>query len=54
MDRNTPGCLYSFDGITWTTYTTEDGLVKNYVENIAIDADNVKWIATNGGGCIEI
>ena len=32
-----------FDGTTWTTYTTADGLADNYVTAIAIDAQGNKW-----------
>ena len=43
------GGVSSFDGTTWTTYTTEDGLASNVISAVAIDADNVKWFGTNGG-----
>ena len=29
---------------TWTTYTQEDGLVYNYVDVVAVDFNNVKWL----------
>ncbi|HDY88308.1 MAG TPA: T9SS type A sorting domain-containing protein [bacterium] len=45
----TKGGVSSFDGSTWTTYTTEDGLVDNDVTAIAVDADNVKWFGTRNG-----
>lgn len=33
----------------WTTYTTEDGLVHNTVNAIAIDSHGTKWFGTDGG-----
>ena len=38
-----------FDGTTWTTYTTADGLVDNNVTAIAIDAQGNKWFGTYNG-----
>jgi len=35
---------------TYIKYTTVDGLANNYVIAAAIDADNVKWFGTDGGG----
>ena len=33
----------NFDGTSWKTYTTEDGLASHGVSSIGVDADNVKW-----------
>jgi len=38
-----------FDGTTWTTYTTADGLASTHVEAIAIDAQGNKWFGTDKG-----
>ena len=38
-----------FDGTNWTTYTTSDGLVGNYVRAIAIDKEGNKWFGTDEG-----
>ena len=39
-----------FDGTTWTTYTTKDGLANNWINAIAIDAQGNKWFGTSNGG----
>lgn len=41
-----------FDGINWTTYTTNDGLVDNHLNSnaMAIDPDGNKWFGTYYGG----
>jgi len=41
--------IASFDDETWTQYTTEDGLVDDYVWDIYIDHNDVKWIGTANG-----
>ncbi len=38
-----------FDGQTWTTYTTDDGLAGNRVDAIAVTPDGVVWFGTDGG-----
>ena len=38
-----------FDGQTWTTYTTHDGLASNLVEGIAATPDGALWFGTLGG-----
>ncbi len=38
-----------FDGSTWTSYTTSDGLINGYVNAIAIDSHGNKWFGTDGG-----
>lgn len=38
-----------FDGNTWKTYTSDDGLSDNHVFDIAIDSKGNKWFATVGG-----
>lgn len=35
---------------TWTTFTTSDGLVSNWVKGIAIDGSGRKWFVTDGYG----
>jgi hypothetical protein len=39
-----------FDGTTWTTYDTSDGLAYKRVNGIAIDAEGNKWFGTSNGG----
>jgi len=34
---------------TFTAYTSDDGLVDNWVNGVAVDSDNVKWFATQSG-----
>ena len=41
--------IQQFDGATWQTYTTADGLAANSVTAIAIAPDGRVWIATAGG-----
>ncbi|GAB4546857.1 MAG: hypothetical protein Kow0063_41390 [Anaerolineae bacterium] len=41
--------LLRFDGESWTTYTTEDGLVSNSVNALATEPDGVLWVGTNEG-----
>jgi ligand-binding sensor domain-containing protein len=43
------GGVSHFDGTTWTTYTTADGLASNGVSAIAIDAAGHRWFGTEGG-----
>jgi ligand-binding sensor domain-containing protein len=38
-----------FDGQTWTTYTTKDGLTNDSVEAIAVAPDGALWFGTGGG-----
>lgn len=38
-----------FDGTTWTTYTTANGLVSNNIKAIAIDTEGNKWFGTDSG-----
>ena len=38
-----------FDGERWIAYTAANGLLDDRVNGIAIDAEGVVWIATNGG-----
>jgi len=44
------GGVSRFDGQTWTTYTTDDGLADNSVESIAVASDGVLWFGTEKGG----
>lgn len=43
------GGLSRFDGSTWTSFSTEDGLAGNYVFSLAMDNDGRIWAGTNGG-----
>ena len=43
------GGVAAFDGTSWQTYKTAEGLVNGNVWDIAIDIDQNKWIATEGG-----
>ncbi len=38
-----------FDGKTWTTYTTANGLISNTIRAIAVTKDGALWFATNSG-----
>ena len=38
-----------FDGTTWTTYTTANGLIDNGITAIAIDGKGNKWFGTSNG-----
>ncbi|HAM38178.1 MAG TPA: hypothetical protein DCP53_02095, partial [Elusimicrobia bacterium] len=42
--------IFKYDGITWTTYTTIDGLANNDIRAIAFDRYGNKWFGTWGGG----
>jgi ligand-binding sensor domain-containing protein len=43
--------LIKFDDINWTTYkTSNSGIPNNWVNAVAIDVNNNKWLATLGGG----
>jgi len=44
------GGVTKFDGTTWTSYYTKDGLVSNNVTAIGIDKKNNKWFCTIGAG----
>ncbi len=41
--------VIKYDGATWITYTTVDGLVDDRVHAIAVDAANTKWFGTSAG-----
>lgn len=41
--------LSRFDGKTWTSYTTHDGLGGNFVHALAVDGDGTLWAGTDGG-----
>ncbi|MFQ5597035.1 MAG: two-component regulator propeller domain-containing protein [Nitrospiria bacterium] len=43
------GGLSRFDGKSWTSYSTKDGLAGNMVHAIKIDAKGTLWIGTDGG-----
>ena len=38
-----------FDGQTWITYSTDDGLASNVVYAIAFDEMGRKWFGTDNG-----
>ena len=38
-----------FDGETWTSYTTDDGLVDNNAHAVTIAPDGTAWISTSSG-----
>ena len=38
-----------YDGLRWTTYTTEDGLVSNIVRTIMQAREGAMWFGTTGG-----
>ncbi len=39
-----------FDGVNWTTYNTNNGLLNNFIYGLAFDKQGNLWVATNGGG----
>jgi ligand-binding sensor domain-containing protein len=41
--------LYKYNGSSWATYTTTDGLINNYVNCIVFDNSNDIWLGTDGG-----
>ena len=41
-------CFDKVDG-TFTRFTTKDGLIDNWINDIVIDRNGVKWIATDNG-----
>jgi len=43
--------VLKFDGTSWTTYTTDDGLLCDNVIDIAIDGDDKIWFATYDARC---
>jgi len=49
----TPLGVSEFDGSTWTTYTTADGLAYNWVYAIAVDGVDHLWFGTHNGGVSE-
>ena len=44
-----PGGLVRYDGRTWTTFTSDDGLPSDYVNTVAVGHDHDIWVGTNGG-----
>ncbi len=46
----TSGGAICYDGISFTTLTTEDGLAANWVKTILQDRDGHLWFGTYGGG----
>ncbi len=38
-----------FDDVTWTTYTTTNGLIDNYIKCITVDTANNVWVGTMSG-----
>ena len=45
----TDGGAQKYDGLRWTTYTTEDGLAHNRVIKISQARDGAMWIGTGDG-----
>lgn len=45
----TPDGISSFDGTTFTNYTTADGLVANTILSVAVDLDGSIWFGTDNG-----
>ena len=45
----TKGGISVFDGSTWTTYKTENGLASNNILCLGTDKDGVIWIGTDNG-----
>ncbi len=43
------GGLTRFDGQTFETFTSKDGLINNFVQDLLIDSQSHVWIATNKG-----
>jgi ligand-binding sensor domain-containing protein len=41
-----------FDGNEWTTFGSVDNFLMNDVRDIAIDHDNIVWVARMGGGIL--
>ena len=41
--------LIKYDGVRFTTYTTENGLAHNDIWSVIIDRDGLLWIGTFGG-----
>lgn len=48
-DYTHAGGIIKKSDLTWTAYTTTEGLVNNMVQKLAIDADDIIWIATGSG-----
>jgi sugar lactone lactonase YvrE len=38
-----------FDGETWTTYSEAEGLISDYVHDVAVDHGGGVWIGTSHG-----
>ena len=38
-----------FDGLKWTRYSTEDGLISNHLSYLAEDSEQYLWIGSNAG-----
>ncbi len=43
------GGISRFDGITWQTFTTADGLPADHIHDLAVTADGYLWAATANG-----
>ena len=41
--------LSRFDGKSWTSYTSANGLANNEVQSIAVAPDGALWFGTMGG-----
>ena len=47
------GGLSRYDGNEFVNFTTEDGLLANYVMAMHRDPDGVMWFGTHGGGGVS-
>lgn len=45
------GGVTRYDGVTWKTFTVEDGLASNDVRVIAVDHENNVWVGTSERLC---
>lgn len=41
--------VYRFDGLNWKTYTTQDGILDNYIQAIATASAGGVWVGMMGG-----
>ncbi|MDD4552759.1 MAG: two-component regulator propeller domain-containing protein [Bacteroidales bacterium] len=48
-DYTHAGGIIKKSDLTWTAFTAADGLVNNMVQKLAIDAEDIIWIATGSG-----
>lgn len=41
--------IVRFDGLAWTSYTTANGILDNYVQSVFVASDGVVWLGLMGG-----